>query len=151
MHFQAGSRSLFPIEKDTEALTDITVPGYARNVFLFRERDRLAMMDRMYRVMDLLEEFTRKEPEPLINIASFYEEREWTVYMLPRGKHRPNVFHTGELTVSPASIDLCGIFVVPLAKDFERITGDMIAGIFREVTLPDEQVREIAAKLEGRR
>jgi hypothetical protein len=51
--------------------------------------------------------------------------------------------------VSPASIDLCGIFVVPLAKDFEKITGDMIASIFQEVTLPDEQVREIATKLES--
>jgi len=70
------------------------------------------------------------------------------VYLFPRGKHRPNVFHTGELTVSPASIDLCGIFVVPLAKDFERITGEMIGPIFREVTLPDDQVREVAERLE---
>ena len=61
------------------------------------------------------------------------------------------VFHTGELTVSPASIDLCGIFVVPLAHDFERITGDAIAAIFREVTLPDDQFQEVAEKLESER
>jgi hypothetical protein len=57
------------------------------------------------------------------------------------------VFHTGELTVSPASIDLCGIFVVPLADDFERITGDAIAAIFREVTLPDDQFQDVAERL----
>ena len=51
--------------------------------------------------------------------------------------------------MSPASIDLCGIFVVPYAKDFERITGSMIAGIFREVTLQENQVAEIAAALES--
>ena len=61
------------------------------------------------------------------------------------------VFHTGELTVSPASIDFCGIFVVPLAQDFERITGDAIAAIFREVTLPDDQFQEVARKLESER
>jgi hypothetical protein len=46
---------------------------------------------------------------------------------------------------------LCGIFVVPLAHDFERITGDAIAAIFREVTLPDAQFREVAEKLESER
>jgi hypothetical protein len=51
--------------------------------------------------------------------------------------------------VSPASIDLCGIFVVPLEKDFERISGENIAAIFREVTLPDDQFNQVAAELEG--
>ena len=45
----------------------------------------------------------------------------------------------------PASYDLCGIFVVPLAKNFQRTNGQLIAAIFREVTLPDEQFREVAA------
>jgi hypothetical protein len=58
------------------------------------------------------------------------------------------VFYTGELTVSPASIDLCGIFVVPIAHDFEKITGDAIAAIFREVTLSDDLFQDVAGKLE---
>src|SRR5687767_41153 len=39
MHFQAGSRELFPIEKDTAGLTGPAVTGYVRNVFLFRGAD----------------------------------------------------------------------------------------------------------------
>jgi uncharacterized protein DUF4922 len=151
MHFQAGSRALFPIEKDTTALTGFTVPNYARNVFLFRGRDRSALIDRMDRTIDLLAEATGKRPEPMVNIAVFHEKGEWMTYLFPRGKHRPQVFHTGELTVSPASIDLCGIFVVPLARDFERITSDAIAAIFREVTLPDYLFQEVAGKLESKR
>ena len=151
MHFQAGSRVLFPIENDTAALTGVTVPNYARNVFLFRGRDRSALIDRMDRAIDLLAETTGKHPEPMVNIAVFHERDEWVTYLFPRGKHRPQVFHTGELTVSPASIDLCGIFVVPLARDFERIAGDAISAIFREVTLPDDQFQEVAAKLESGR
>ena len=148
MHFQAGSRALFPIEKETARLHGVTVPNYARNVFLFRGRDRSALIDRMDRAIDLLAAATGKRSEPLVNIASFHEGGEWIAYLFPRGKHRPEVFNTGELTVSPASIDLCGIFVVPLAQDFERITGDAIATIFREVTLPDDQFRQVAEKLE---
>jgi len=40
---------------------------------------------------------------------------------------------------------------VPLAHDFERITGNAIAAIFREVTLPDYLFQEVAAKLESER
>jgi len=151
MHFQAGSRVLFPIEHDTAGLTSVTIPNYARNALLLRGRDRSVLIDRMDRAIDLLAQATSKRSEPLINIAAFYERGEWTAYLFPRGKHRPEVFQTGELMVSPASIDLCGIFVVPRAQDFERITGEAIAAIFREVTLPDDQFREVAGKLESER
>ena len=149
MHFQAGSRLLFPIENNTAGLTGVTVPNYARNVFLLRGRDRSALIDRMDRAIDLLADATGKRPEPLVNIAVIHERGSWVTYLFPRGKHRPQVFHTGELTVSPASIDLCGIFVVPRARDFDRITADAIAAIFREVTLPDAQFQEVAARLES--
>jgi hypothetical protein len=149
MHFQAGSRGLFPIGKDTARLAGMTVPNYGRNVFLFRGQERSALIHRMDRAIDLLAATTRKRAEPMVNIAVFHEKGEWVAYLFPRVKHRPDVFHTGELTVSPASIDLCGIFVVPLAHDFERITGDAIAAIFREVTLPDCQFKEVAGKLEA--
>jgi hypothetical protein len=90
---------------------------------------------------------TEKRPEPLLNIAVFHNENAWTVYLFPRGKHRPNVYHSGELTVSPASIDLCGIFVAPFEKDFVRISGKDVADIFREVTLPDNMFAEVAGRL----
>jgi hypothetical protein len=60
LHFQAGSRSLLPIVQDTSGLTGITVPNYARNVFLFRERDRSALIERMDRAIVLLAETTGK-------------------------------------------------------------------------------------------
>jgi hypothetical protein len=125
----------------------IVVADYARNVLMFRDTNRSHLIERIDLAVDLLSSATKKRPEPLINIAAFCERGHWTVYLFPRGKHRPAVFYTGELTVSPASIDLCGIFVVPLEKDFARITGADIASIFREVTLPGDILKEVAAKL----
>jgi len=148
LHFQAGSRSLFPIETEAATLSGISLSGYARRVLVFRSRDRSALITRTERAIDLLLEISGKTGEPLINIALFHERGEWSVYLFPRGKHRPQVFETGELTVSPASIDLCGIFVVPLAHDFEKITGDAIASVFREVTLPGEQFCRLVERLE---
>jgi hypothetical protein len=147
MHFQAGLRVLFPIEKDLAGIRDVTVRNYARNVFVFRGSDRSQLANTVYRAIDLLSQVTGKQPEPLLNIAVFHKENVWTVYLFPRGKHRPSVYHSGELTVSPASIDLCGIFVAPFEKDFVRISGKDIADIFREVTLPDNMFEEVAASL----
>jgi uncharacterized protein DUF4922 len=147
MHFQAGSRSLFPIEKDSANVRSISIRNYARNVFVLRDSDRSRLIDRMNRAIDLLMDVTGKRPEPMINIAAFHDGREWTVYMFPRGKHRPDVYYSGELTVSPGTIDLCGIFVAPFEKDFARISGGDIAAIYKEVTLPDVVFDEVAAKL----
>lgn len=149
MHFQAGSRRLFPIEKDAADISGITIPNFGRNVFVFSGQDRSALVYRINRAIDLLAQVTGKVPEPLVNIALFYDNGRWVIYLFPRAKHRPDVFYTGEFTVSPASIDLCGIFVVPMANDFEKITGGAIAAIFREITLADDQFQEVTAKLES--
>jgi hypothetical protein len=63
MHFQAGSRGLLPIEKDTSGLTGVTVPNYGRKVFLFRGRDRSALIDRMDRAIELLAKTTGKRTD----------------------------------------------------------------------------------------
>src|SRR5262245_20111575 len=152
LHFQAGLRKLFPIEHDSKDVTGPTIPNYARNVFLFRGTSRKQLVEQIEQTIQLLSSVTAKAGEPLINIAAFHDSRTgWNVYLFPRGKHRPKVFHTGELTVSPASIDLCGIFVAPLEKDFDRISGQDIASIFREVTLPDEQIEKVLAARKGHR
>lgn len=151
LHFQAGLRDLFPIENDTRRLEGPLLTGYARNLLLFRGVDRSQLVEKTGRAIELLSSVTARKPEPrpepLINIAVFSDGSGWTLYLFPRGKHRPDVFHSGQLTVSPASIDLCGIFVVPLEKDFLRISGEDIAAIFREVTLPEEQLIEVSAGL----
>jgi hypothetical protein len=123
------------------------VRNYARNVFVLRDSDRSRLIEKMDRAIELLSGATSKQPEPLINIAAFHREMQWTVYIFPRAKHRPSVYHTGELTVSPASIDLCGIFVAPFEKDFSRISAEDVAAIFQEVTLSGPMFEEVAAKL----
>src|ERR1700736_2470508 len=60
MHFQAGSRTLFPIETDTAGLTSITVPNYASNGLLLRGRDKAASIARMERALELLAQITDK-------------------------------------------------------------------------------------------
>ena len=151
MHFQAGFRKPFPIENDAAGQTGITARDYGRNVLIFRERDRATAAAKMNLALDLLGETIGNSQEPMVNVAVVYDNAQWVTYLFPRGKHRPRVFYTGELTISPAAIDLCGILAVPLAKDFERISADAIAAIFREVTLPEDQFRKVVEGLESAR
>ena len=70
--------------------------------------------------------------------------------LFPRGKHRPHAFHTGELAVSPASIDMSGILVAPFERDFERLSGEDVVAVYSEVTIPGDQFRDVLSRLENR-
>jgi hypothetical protein len=70
------------------------------------------------------------------------------VSIFPRSKHRPRVYETGELTISPASVDLAGIVVVPVKRNFETVTGDDIGRIFDEVTLGEDRFNAVLRQWE---
>ncbi|MBI4475205.1 MAG: DUF4922 domain-containing protein [Acidobacteria bacterium] len=148
MHFQACSRRLFPIEKDAAARTGIVIPKYRRNVLVYQDSAEASLIRRIEEAIAAIDSVSSgRSPEPMINIAAFCDSGIWTVYVFPRSRHRPAVFHSGELTVSPASIDLCGVFVVPLEKDFQRITASDVAKIYKEVTLPDSKFKRVLEQL----
>src|SRR4029078_2293321 len=111
---------------------------YARNVFVIRSGNLDEAASRLERLLAVLTEITRAAGEPMVNIAAFFDNGIWTVFLFPRSKHRPDVFFSGQLTVSPATIDLSGVLVTPIEKDFLSIDGLQIEKIFREVTLPDD-------------
>src|SRR5262249_53009624 len=92
------------------------------------------------RLITILSDVTGKQHEPMINIVAFAEPSgECVVCLFPRSKHRPRVYTTGELIVSPASVDLAGIVVMPVKENYEKVTGEDIGGIFEEVTLDENQ------------
>lgn len=142
LHFQACSRAMFPVERDLHS-------GYIPRVVALRGEDPADLSARLERLLTVLSEVTRASTEPMINIAAYTSGTSWTVLAFPRGKHRPRVYETGELTVSPATIDLCGVFVVPVPGDYEKIRGADIEKIFEEVTLPDDQFQSVVAKMES--
>ena len=41
----------------------------------------------------------------------------------------------GDILISPASVDMGGVFITPQEKDFEKITANDIADILGEVCL----------------
>ncbi|GHT39779.1 DUF4922 domain-containing protein [Bacteroidia bacterium] len=127
-HFQAGSKGFLPVESDR------TFPNTIRIESEFAQ-EVVAQFRQIYRSLPV----PAGEAEPMLNILAWFERGKWTVCVFPRKKHRPACyFAEGEanLLISPASVDMGGVFITPLEKDFQKITAADIAAIWKEI-IPD--------------
>ncbi len=151
-HVQAGNKGFLPLETNFSSFeldTVTTLRGATlssikydiRGTFVLRG-DILADIRRLFDT--LYQELTiNPHDEPMMNIVAWYNSGQWTVCVFPRSKHRPACFFAkGEenLLISPASVDIAGVFITPQEKDFHKITAKDIDRILREVSIsPDEQ------------
>lgn len=155
-HFQAGIKGFLPIEKDiwsiakeeiykSEGLTVYVVKEYLRNFFLLEatnKDDAVIFFKKLYALLD----WNEGDKEPMMNILCWYENEKYYSCIFPREKHRPACFFAeGEdnLLISPAAVDLGGVFITPLEKDYDKITARDIEGILKEICISDEKIQAI--------
>jgi len=125
-HFQAGNKGFLPIENNRN--------GY--DAILIESDNKQEILDRFRQIYDSLP-VQPDDFEPMMNILVWYEAAQWVVCIFPRKKHRPDCFSAegdANLLISPASVDLGGVFITPLEKDFEKIISEDIAGILSEIS-----------------
>ncbi len=70
--------------------------------------------------------------------------------MFPRGRHRPACFFLPEeqrIVVSPGSVEMAGLVVLPRRHDWERLDSDTLAGIYREVGIDDDAWRSLLLRI----
>lgn len=150
LHLQAGSREGLPIVRETVGKVGPAIEAYGVRALLFRGPDRSLVLDETERALAILAAVTGKE-EPWCNVAAWTEPASgFSLVLYPRDKHRPDAFHTGALGVSPATIDMSGILVAPFERDFERLSGEDVAAVYREVTMSRDQFRDVLSRLENR-
>lgn len=160
MHFQAGNCGFMPIEEDAPAADKTVVAtegaakmslthGLAQSCF-FIEGDNVADCEALFNKLYAQLTIPEGEIEPMLNILCRYTGSAWNVMVFPRKKHRPDCyFKEGDenILISPASVDMGGVFITPLEKDFEKITAADIKQILDEVCLSETEAQAIAAKL----
>jgi hypothetical protein len=79
--------------------------------------------------------------EPMLNILCSFRQNMWRVIIFPRRKHRPDVYFRegdAQVLISPASVDIGGLVITPIEKDFQNIDVKMIQNIFEEVSIPKD-------------
>jgi ATP adenylyltransferase/5',5'''-P-1,P-4-tetraphosphate phosphorylase II len=105
------------------------------------------LMQRLLSAMPCVDD----EAEPRMNVVCCYERGEgWVTTIIPRSKHRPDCYSvTGESgrMVSPGTLDMAGLVVTPLEKDFNGIDAGEAMSMLREVALSDEAFESVVEKI----
>lgn len=159
-HFQAGNKGFLPIEQEwenkkageiiahkTASLSYLDdAPRATLMIEAENREDAIALFNVIYNAMEL----KPGEDEPMMNILAWTENSRWTVCVFPRAKHRPACYAaTGDanILISPASVDMGGVFITPQEKDFEKLTATDVASILEEVCLGKEEFRQLRQRI----
>lgn len=156
MHFQAGTKDFLPLVNDYKRLknthTDLLVTtekmqlfqmkNYLRTVYCIESMDIDSAKDAFEKLYAFLTPLSSRrgdegEAEPLMNIVCWFENNKWYTFVLPRKAFRPWQYTAEgdkQLLVSPATVEMCGIFITPIESHFERITKKDIESIFEQVS-----------------
>ena len=164
LHFQAVPSGKMPMEKEIEETRRLTVVRQVEGVALILLRDvgrEIVMLQgndpskvraAFERFLSALKKVLLIDEEPMMNIAGSYSEKKWRLIIFPRRKHRPDIFSKegdARVVVSPGVIDMGGVLITPVVKDFERLDGTAPEGIYKEVSLEGKIVeRAIDAMVE---
>lgn len=161
-HFQAGNKGFLPIEKEVSTLARQSIwKNSGIEVFSLRSWLRsniLIQSDTISSATDAFEsiykalEVKEGEIEPRLNVIAWYDNKQWTTCIFLRSKHRPSCFDAvgdSNILLSPASVDLGGVMITPLEKDFDKITAQDIEKIFAEVCIADSKMDELISRLKN--
>ena len=160
MHFQAGNSDFLTIAENLEG-ADMKViaeegdnrlalvDGMPMKVFVVdaaNPEEGQKLFNRLYAAMPVPE----GEKEPMMNLLCYTTPAGVRLVVIPRKKHRPSFYGTeGDdcMLISPASVDMGGVFITPRPQDFEKLDSAIIKRIFDELCLNQEEVEEIAQKI----
>ena len=154
MHFQAGNADFLPLVGDYFALkakgqctmhnAQFTIDGadvysidnYLRVVYCIESADAVALKEAF---MKLYNSWVKEEGvEPMMNVVCLYREGKWYLFVIPRGAFRPWQYTAEgdkQLLVSPATVEVSGLFITPVKEHFERITKEDVVDILTQCTI----------------
>jgi hypothetical protein len=162
MHFQASPSGIIPVERDAEdaarrmlikTVNDVAVlrlRNYGREVVMLEGKNSESVNALLLKFIDSMRRITSSPEEPMLNILCSYRSGMWRLIIFPRRKHRPDVyFLEGErkILISPASVDIGGLVITPLEKDFLSADAALIEKIFQEVSAEQDAVDTILREL----
>jgi len=162
LHFQAGIKGFLPIENDTfnvSCCVDIRKvgnvaiahwPDYARGIITLTSDDRKGLSNCFAGIYEQLKAIQPQAHEPMLNILATFNDGVWRIHIIPRTLHRPEqYFETGarRIILSPASVDMGGVFITPRKEDFLKITAGDVTDIFRQVCFEPSVILRLILQL----
>ena len=155
MHFQGGNKGFLPVEynynalektliKAVEGASIYSVENYMRGIMAIEATDKLAAVSLFRKLYSCLE-VKEGEWEPMLNLLAWTVKEgdavKYIALVYLREKHRPShYFAEGDANIllSPASVDMGGVFITPLEKDFVKISEKELTEITDELQISSE-------------
>ena len=149
-HFHAARSGEMPIEKEIQEKKRLVLMKKVDRALLYRVKnvgretlilegdDPVAVGHLLMDYLHSLKKVLSMDEEPMINIAGFYGKKKWRLTLFPRQKHRPDAFFKegdDRIVVSPGVIEMGGLLVTPIGRDFERLDKATVESIYEEVSL----------------
>ena len=161
MHFQAGNADFLPLVSDyfnlkqvgrTELVetADTTetylMKDYLRVVYCIESADAVALKEAFMKLYNSW--VVDADVEPMMNVVCLYKQStvdsqqtadgKWYLFVIPRGAFRPWQYTAEgdkQLLVSPATVEVSGLFITPVKEHFERITKEDVVDILTQCTI----------------
>ena len=160
MHFQAGTREGFPviqnwIREEKKIIwekngVNLYMNSYISPTTLFLvSKDREGVLELFERLYDLLE-IKQEEYEPRINLLTWVNQEEWIICLFPRESSRPSCYYAEEndkILISPATVEMSGLFITPLESDFLKVTAKDLQTIWQEVSVEKDKIESLICKI----
>ncbi|MBI3004682.1 MAG: DUF4922 domain-containing protein [Ignavibacteriales bacterium] len=162
LHFQSCPRNAIPVEVDcvdgrrrkvikkSPSVALLKLKNYGRSVLVVESTDKDALSEFLGRFLAAWKRVQGTAEEPMVNVICTFRQMVWRVILFPRSKHRPDVyFKDGEerILISPAAVDMGGLVITPVEKDFRVVQAGIIENMFEEVSLTQETVDQIINRL----
>ena len=161
MHFQAGNSDFLTLGEALEAAELKTVATDGESVLALVDTLPLKvfvidadtpeagqrLFSRLYAAIPVPE----GEREPMMNLLCYATAAGVRLVVIPRKRHRPSFYGTegeGTMLLSPASVDMGGVFITPLEKDFNALDADKICQVLDELCLSNEEINQIAQNIQ---
>ncbi|MBN1982677.1 MAG: DUF4922 domain-containing protein [Chitinivibrionales bacterium] len=161
-HFQAVPSRTLPLENladqpsrretvvETDTLSVSLLKNIGRACFVIESSDDHIMHDCIGTFIHILRTIEQTKEEPMLNVTCTFTDNQYRMLLFPRGQHRPGLFFAeGEKrrTISPASVDMCGILITPDKNDFDHLTSQDVESIFSDVSIPQQTIDRICTEL----
>lgn len=158
LHFQASPRLAIPVERDAvnvqkrnrfyykDHVAGFTLMNYGRMVLIIESTDKNQLLAFIHTMFVEWKNLLHLTKEPMVNVLCSYQENIWRLIIFPRHKHRPDIYSkegSDRVLISPAAVDMGGLIVTPLEKDFLHVDAKLIEDIFAEVSEKQEIVNSI--------
>jgi hypothetical protein len=158
LHFQVCPANILPIEslaaKETLRVLPIkndvapvwTLNSCSRQTLVIESGDKREMESTVGGLLHAMRKTLAVSDEPMVNVLCSYAGGIWRLIVFPRSKHRPDVYYRegeDQVLISPAAVDLGGVIITPIEKDFVSVDANMVSSIFKEVSLDAGAVERI--------